>query len=74
MARSAHTTVAFEIHRLGAAGARANAGAGLKLLPSADGWSLVGPQGELVYQALGTAGRRRCPEYARAHGVLAVYS
>jgi hypothetical protein len=46
----------------------------LRLLPSGDGWSLVGPDGELVFQALGTGGRRQCLEFARAHGVLAVLS
>jgi hypothetical protein len=46
----------------------------LKLLPSGDGWSLVGPNGELVFEALGTRGRRECLEYARARGVLAIFS
>jgi hypothetical protein len=44
----------------------------LRLLPSGDGWSLVSPDGKLVFHALGTAGRRRCLETARARGVLAI--
>jgi hypothetical protein len=46
----------------------------LRLLPSGDGWSLVGPDGKLVFQALGSRGRRQCLEFARAHGVLAISS
>jgi hypothetical protein len=46
----------------------------LRLLPSRDGWSLLGPDGELVFQALGTRGRRQCLEFAQAQGVLAVFS
>ena len=42
----------------------------LRLLPSGDGWSLVGFDGKLVYSALGTSGRRRCVEFARAEGIL----
>jgi hypothetical protein len=44
----------------------------LRLLPSGDGWSLVSVDGELVYSALGLSGRRRCLEFARAEGVLAL--
>jgi hypothetical protein len=46
----------------------------LKLLPSADGWSLVTPSGKLAFHALGTQGRRRCLEFARAQGVLVISS
>jgi hypothetical protein len=46
----------------------------LRLLPSGDGWSLVGPDGKVVFQALGNGGRRECLQFARAHGVLAVFS
>ena len=45
----------------------------LRLLPSGDGWSLVAPDGKLVFHALGATGRRRCLETARARGVLAIY-
>lgn len=44
----------------------------LRLLPSGDGWSLVGEDGRLVFSALGLGGRRRCLEYAQAHGVVAL--
>jgi hypothetical protein len=46
----------------------------LRLLPSGEGWSLVRPNGGLVFQALGTGGRRECLEFARAHGVVALLS
>ena len=46
----------------------------MRLLPGGDGWSLVGPDGKLVFHALGTQGRRRCLEFAHAQGVLAVFS
>ncbi len=44
----------------------------LRLLPSGDGWSLIGEDGRLVFSALGIGGRRRCLEYAQAHGVVAL--
>jgi hypothetical protein len=46
----------------------------LRLLPSGDGWSLVGADGALVFSALGLEGRRRCLEYAQAAGVVALAS
>jgi hypothetical protein len=46
----------------------------LSLQPNGDGWSLVAPNGELVFEAPGTRGRRRCLAYARAHGVLTILS
>ena len=46
----------------------------LRLLPSGDGWSLVGTDGKVVFQALGTGGRRECLKFAHARGVLAVFS
>jgi hypothetical protein len=46
----------------------------LSLQPNGDGWSLVAPNGELVFEAPGTRGRRRCLAFARAHGVLAIFS
>ena len=45
----------------------------LRLQPRGDGWSLVAPDGQLVFHALGATGRRRCLETARARGVLAIY-
>jgi hypothetical protein len=52
--------------------ARSDCEVRLRLLPTGDGWSLVAPDGRLVFHALGTAGRRRCLETARARGVLAI--
>ncbi len=46
----------------------------LRLLPSGDGWSLVGTDGALVFSALGLNGRRRCLEYAQATGALTLAS
>ena len=57
------------------AGQRSGLGRGrLKLLPTGDGWSLIGPDGAIAFRALGTRARRDCLEFARAHGVLAVFS
>lgn len=44
----------------------------LRLLPNGDGWSLVNLDGELVYSALGTRGRRQCLSFAESHGVIAL--
>jgi hypothetical protein len=53
---------------------RAGSPARLRLLPTGDGWSLIGPDGELVFHGLGLSGRRQCLEFAREHGALAVLS
>jgi hypothetical protein len=42
----------------------------LRLLPSGDGWALVGADGRIAFSALGLSGRRRCLEFAREHGVI----
>lgn len=44
------------------------------LLPSEDGWSLVGPRGELLCRGLGLASRRQCLEKARELGITTVLS
>jgi hypothetical protein len=44
----------------------------LRLLPNGDGWSLVNLDGELVFSALGTRGRRQCLSFAESHGVIAL--
>ena len=44
----------------------------LRLLPNGDGWSLVNLDGELVFSALGTGGRRECLNFAATHGVVAL--
>jgi hypothetical protein len=46
----------------------------LRLLPAAGGWSLVGLDGEIAFQASGTSGRQACLEFAFNEGVLAVLS
>jgi hypothetical protein len=44
------------------------------LRPTEDGWSLIGPDGELVFRGFGLKGRRECLEFARARGIHAVFS
>jgi hypothetical protein len=44
----------------------------LRLVPTDDGWSLVGGDGTAVFQAPGAPGRRRCLLFAKAHDVLTV--
>jgi hypothetical protein len=46
----------------------------LRLLPSGDGWALVGADGRIAFSALGLSGRRRCLEFARQHGVITLTS
>jgi hypothetical protein len=36
------------------------------------GCALIDAHGEVVFYADGTGGRRKCLEYARQHGVLAI--
>ena len=38
------------------------------------GWSLVGPRGEVVFDAAGPEGRHECLAFALDHGVLALTS
>jgi hypothetical protein len=75
MTAVAHRPAAVAIQVLGErASVRAGSPDRLRLLPTGDGWSLVGPEGEVVFQALGVASRRKCLEFARDHGVLAVFT
>jgi hypothetical protein len=46
----------------------------LWLRATSDGWSLLDPSGEVLYQGLGRSSRRQCLEFARSRGVLAVLS
>jgi hypothetical protein len=46
----------------------------LILRPTEDGWSLIGPDGHLVFRGFGLKGRRECLEFARGCGVHAVFS
>jgi hypothetical protein len=54
--------------------AQATAGGRLLLRPSEDGWSLLTPQGELVFRARGLDARRRSLEAAYERGALTVLS
>jgi hypothetical protein len=74
MTSLAHRPAPSEIRMLEAIRVSSDAGLRLRLVPSGDGWSLIAPDGKLVFNALGTQGRRRCLEFARAEGVLAVLS
>jgi hypothetical protein len=49
-------------------------GGRLLLRPSEDGWSLLTPQGELVFRGHGPEARRRSLEVAYERGALAVLS
>jgi hypothetical protein len=72
MSALAYTQTAFEIR-----GASVQAGerpARLVLRATGDGWSLLGPDGELVHFGLGRQGRHECLQFARDRGVLAVFS
>jgi hypothetical protein len=73
MTSLAHISGAFDVRTL-ALPTHALGGARLRLLPSGDGWSLVGPDGRVAFHALGTHGRRECLRFAQARGVLAVFS
>ena len=74
MTALAHRPAAFEL-RFPREASRADRPAHtLALKPSADGWSLLGVDGEVLFRGLGTGARRQCLEYARELGVLAVVS
>jgi hypothetical protein len=45
-----------------------------RLRPCEDGWSVVGPRGELVVREQGAASRQRCLEAAQARGIVALIS
>jgi hypothetical protein len=74
MSSMAHGSTVLQIWVRKPRGTTATTGFGVKLLPSGDGWSLVAPDGELLFQGLGTHARRDCLECARDHGVDAVLS
>lgn len=46
----------------------------LTLRATGDGCALIGPEGDVVFEADGLGGRRACLEFARRHGVLALSS
>lgn len=70
MTALADTPTSLEVHPVTKLNRLAMSAGHLRLLPSGDGWSLIGPTGELVFFGLGAAGRRRCLEFARSRGVL----
>lgn len=73
MSATVHRSTTIEVLTR-AAGERAPAARHLLLRQSDDGWSLLRPDGEVVIRAMGERARRRCLEFARAVGVLAVIS
>ena len=50
------------------------AGGYLLLRPTGDGWSLMTPDGEVIYRGLGLDSRRRCLELAVERGAATVLS
>ena len=50
------------------------AGGYLLLRPTGDGWSLMIPDGEVIYRGLGPDSRRRCLEIAVERGAATVLS
>jgi hypothetical protein len=73
MTALARTPAAFEI-RGGAAVLAAARPERFILRPTGDGWSLLGPGGEVVCHGLGRRGRHECLQFARDRGVLSVFS
>jgi hypothetical protein len=74
MTALAHRHAAFAVQTAGGPRSRDRTSASLALRATEDGWSLLAPDGQVVFRALGTAGRRRCLEFAHELGVLAVFS
>jgi hypothetical protein len=74
MTAVAHRRAALEIRSDRGALRRAAATRRYTLRASEDGWSLLAPNGEVVFRGFGLASRRECLEFARDLGVLAVIS
>jgi hypothetical protein len=74
MSTITHDSAAFELRPGGEASERRAVPMTCLLRPTEDGWSLLAPNGQVVFRGLGTASRRQCLEFARSHGVLAVVS
>ena len=74
MSALAPRPAAFALRMAGKPDASSSAAGTLVLRPTEDGWALVGATGGVVFRALGVRGRRRCLEFARTHGVVAVLS
>jgi hypothetical protein len=73
MTALAHRPAAFAVVTVDGARSRDRASTSLTLRATEDGWSLLATDGHVVFSAIGTAGRRRCLEFARELGVLAVF-
>ena len=69
-----HQAAAIEISAGEKSNTRSTAGGYLLLRPTEDGWSLLAPDGELVYRGLGIDSRRRCLEIAVERGAATVLS
>jgi hypothetical protein len=69
-----HRPAAFEISPVRRRGVQRTAGGYLLLRPTEDGWSLLAPDGEVVYRGLGLDSRRRCLEIAVQRGAATVLS
>jgi hypothetical protein len=74
MTAVAHRPTALVMRGDRDAARRAVAARRFSLRASEDGWSLLAPDGEVVYRGFGLASRRECLEFARELGVLAVIS
>jgi hypothetical protein len=70
----AYKPAAFAIHIAEPRRLRHAVGRYPTLAPTEDGWSLVGPAGDLLFRGLGVRGRRECLEFARDRGIVAVMS
>jgi hypothetical protein len=68
----------FDYHpaaiKLSAADLQSAAGGCLLLRPTGDGWSLMTPDGEVIYRGFGLDSRRRCLELAVERGAATVLS
>jgi hypothetical protein len=73
MTALAHRPAAFAVVSVDGSRSRDRASTSLTLRATEDGWSLLAADGHVVFSAIGTAGRRRCLEFARELGVLAVF-
>lgn len=69
-----HHPAAIELSGAEKSNTRGTAGGYLLLRPTEDGWSLIAPDGEVVYRGLGMGSRRRCLEIAVERGAATVRS
>lgn len=69
-----HHPAAIEISMAEKTDAHGTRGGYLFLRPTEDGWSLITPDGEVVYRGLGLGSRRRCLEIAVERGAATVLS